>query len=118
MAELNAALADLKGVPDLKSHLDSVLAGLLLEGLPPLKRISVDIGVAKYFSALVSGTLGIDELALLDECAKAAPSLMGAAPLLPALEAETARIAALHTAFKNTEVFAYLLIQVTKNAAA
>ncbi|MET3552639.1 dsDNA nuclease domain-containing protein [Burkholderia sp. 567] len=118
MAELDAALADLKGVPDLKSHLDSVLDGLSLEGLAPLKRISVNIGVTKYFSALVSGTWGADELALIDECAKAAPSLMGSAPLFPALEAETARIAAMYTAFKETEVFAYLLIQVTKNAAA
>lgn len=117
IAELDAALTDLKGVPDLKSHLDSVLVGLLHEGLPPLRRITVDIGVAKYFSALVSGAWGTDELALIDECAKAAPSLMGAAPLLPALEAEVARIAALHTAFKKTEVFAYLLIQVTKHAA-
>jgi hypothetical protein len=118
MTELNAALTDLKGVPDLKSHLDSVLAGLLLQGLSPLKRISIDVGIAKYFSALVSGTRGTDELALIDECVKTVPSLMAAALLLPALEAEAARIAALHTTFKHTEVFAYLLIQVTKNAAA
>lgn len=118
MAELNAALADLKSVPDLKSHLDGVLAGLILQGLSPLKRISVDIGVTKYFSALVLGTFGADELDLIDECTKAAPLVMAAGPLLPALEAETARIAAIHTAFKNTQVFAYLLIQVTKNAAA
>lgn len=118
MAELNAALADLKSVPDLKSHLDSVLVGLMMEGLTPLKRISVDVGVAKYFSALVSGTFGDDELALIDECVKVAPSLMAAAPLLPAMEAEAARIAAIHTSFKISEVLAYLLIQVTKNAAA
>jgi hypothetical protein len=118
MAELNAALADLKGVPDLKSLLDSILTGLVLQGLSPLKRMLVDIGVAKYFSSLVSGTRGTDELALIDECAKTAPSLMGAAPLLPALETETSRIAASHETFKDTEVFAYLLIQITKNAAA
>lgn len=118
MAELDTALADLKGVPDLKSHLDKVLDGLLLEGLQPLRRISIDVGVTKYFSNLVSGTNGTNELALIEECAKAAPALLGAAPLLPALEAATAKIAASHTAFKNVEVFAYLLIQVTKNAAA
>lgn len=118
IAELDAALADLKGVPDLKLHLDSVLVALLLEGLSPLMRITIDIGIAKYFSALVSGVWGTDELALIDECVKAAPALMGASPLLPALDAEVARIAALHPAFKKAEVFAYLLIQVTKNAAA
>lgn len=118
MAELNSALADLKGVPDLKSYLDKVLDGLLLEGLAPLRRISIDVGVTKYFSAVVSGMWGGDELALIDECAKAAPPLLASSSLLPALEAETARIAASHPAFKNTEVFAYLLIQVTKNAAA
>jgi hypothetical protein len=118
MADLNSALADLKGVPDLKSYLDKVLDGLLLEGLAPLRRISIDVGVTKYFSAVVSGTWGGDELALIDECTKAASPLLASSSLLPALEAETARIAASHQAFKNTEVFAYLLIQVTKNAAA
>lgn len=117
MTELNAALADLKSVPDLKTQLDSILVALILEGLPPLRRISIDIGIAKYFSALVSGTWGADELALIDDCIRAAPSLIAAAPLLPALEAEAARIGTLHTGFKNPEVFAYLLIQVTKHAA-
>lgn len=118
MAELNSALADLKSVPDLKSYLDTVLNGLLLEGLAPLRRISIDVGVTKYFSAVVSGTWGDEELALIDECAKAALQLHASSPLLPALEAETVKIAGSHPAFKNTEVFAYLLIQVTKNAAA
>lgn len=118
MAELNAALADLKAVPDIKPHLDSLLTGLLLEGLTLLKRISVDVGIAKYFSTLVSGTRGPQELALIDECAKTAPLLMAASPLLPGLEAEAARISVLHPTFKNTEIFAYLLIQVTKNATA
>lgn len=118
MAELNSALVDLKGVPDLKSYLDNVLDGLLLEGLAPLRRISIDVGVTKYFSALVSGTWGDDELALIDKCAKVAPSLLASTPLLPVLEAETVKIAAANPAFKNTEVFAYLLIQVTKNVAA
>ena len=118
MAELNSALVDLKGVPDLKSHLDKVLDSLMLEGLAPLRRISIDVGVTKYFSALVSGHFGADENALIDACAKVAPSLLASAPLLPALEAETTMIAASHPAFKTPEVFAYLLIQVTKNAAA
>ena len=118
MAELNSALVDLKGVPDLKSHLDKVLNSLMLEGLAPLRRISIDVGVTKYFSALVSGESGDEERALIDECTKTAPSLLTSAPLLPALEAEATIIAASHPTYKNPEVFAYLLIQVTKNAAA
>ncbi|MHA4868711.1 dsDNA nuclease domain-containing protein [Duganella sp. PWIR1] len=118
MAQLDAALSDLKGVPDLNSHLEKVLDGLLLEGLPPLKRLSIDVCMAKYFSALVSGSRGADEQALIDECEKAAPPILAAFPLLPALESEAARIAASHPAFKSIEVLAYLLIQVTKNAAA
>lgn len=118
MAELNSALVDLKGVPDLKSHLDMVLDSLMLQGLAPLRRISIDVGVTKYFSALVSGYFGADEHVLIEACAKVAPSLLASAPLLPALEAETTVIAASHPAFKAPEVFAYLLIQVTKNAAA
>lgn len=118
MAELNSALVDLKGVPDLKSHLDMVLDSLMLQGLAPLRRISIDVGVTKYFSTLVSGYFGADEHALIEACAKVAPSLLASAPLLPALEAETSVIAASHPAFKAPEVFAYLLIQVTKNAAA
>ncbi|WP_325099409.1 hypothetical protein [Burkholderia contaminans] len=117
MSELDAALADLEGVPDLKLHLDTMLNGFSIAGLAPLKRVSIDVAITKYFSGLVSGTRGADELALIDECAKAVPSLMGCAQLLPALEVEAARIATSHTTFKETEVFAYLLIQVTKNAA-
>ena len=93
MAELNSALADLKGLPDLKSYLEKLLDGLLLEGLAPLRRISIDVGVTKYFTAVVSGTQGADELALIDECAKAAPPLLASSSLLPTLEAEAARIA-------------------------
>lgn len=118
MAELNSALADLKGVPDLKSHLDNVLDSLMLEGLAPLRRISIDVGVTKYFSALVSGHFGSDEHALIDACTTVAPSLLASCPLLIALETESTKIAASHPAFKASEVFAYLLIQVTKNAAA
>jgi hypothetical protein len=118
MAELNSALVDLKGVPDLKSHLDIVLDSLMLQGLAPLRRISIDVGVTKYFSALVSGYFGADDHALIEACTKVAPSLLASAPLLPALEAETSVMAASHPAFRAPEVFAYLLIQVTKNAAA
>jgi hypothetical protein len=118
MAELNSALVDLNRVPDLKLHLDKVLDGLMLEGLVPLRRISIDVGVTKYFSALVSGRFGADERALIDTCSKVAPSLLASTSLLPALEAEAKVIATCHSTFKNPEVFAYLLIQVTKNAAA
>lgn len=117
MAELDAALNDLKGIPDLKAHLENVLSALVLEGLAPLRRVSIDVGATKYFCNLVSGTIADDERAMIDECAKSAPLLLASSPLLPALEAEVTKIAASHPAFKDTEVFAYLLIQVTKNAA-
>ncbi len=117
-AELDSALDDLKGVPDLKAHFDGLLAALILEGLSPIRRILIDVAAAKFFSGLVSGSTGDDERALIAECAKAAPSIPMSTPLLPALEGEAKKIAASHPAFKEAEVFAYLLIQVTKHAAA
>jgi hypothetical protein len=104
MAELSSALVDLKGVPDLKSHLDKVLDCLMLEGLAPFKRISINVGVTKYFFALVSGHFGGDEHALIDACTTVAPSLLASALLLPVLEAETTKIAAAQPAFKASEV--------------
>lgn len=118
-SELDSALDDLKGIPDLKLHLDKLLAALILAGLCPIRRISIDVGAAKFFSGLVSGGSSAEERALIVECTKTAPSVTSSAlGLLPTLEAEVKRISASHPAFRDTEVFAYLLIQVAKNAAA
>lgn len=116
MAELNSALATLKDVPDLKEHFDGVLASLSLEGLPTLRKLGINVGASKYFSNLVSGATTDQERALIGDCVQSAPLVSAATPLLPALESEVQRLVTLHPGFKETEIFAYLLIQVTKHA--
>jgi hypothetical protein len=117
MGEFDHALACLKKVPDLKAHFDVVLDGLVSEGLPVLRKLAVHIGATKYFSTLVAGTTIEDERALIDDCVMLAPKFIGSATLLPALEAEVTKLNVVHPSFKDTEILAYLIIQVTKYAA-
>jgi hypothetical protein len=117
MKELDLALGCLTKIPDLKIHFDMVLAGLATEGLDVLRKLAVHVGATRYFSTLISGTALDDERALIDECEKLAPSLVGASVLLPTLETEVKKMIALHPSFKDTEILAYLIIQVTKHAA-
>lgn len=118
MGELDAALSALTNIPDLKAHIDTLLAGLSQEGLATIRKLGINVGVSKYFSSLVSGSSSDEESRLIGACIGLAPDLAVANPMLPALEAKVRELAPAHTAFKDTEVFAYLLIQVTKHATA
>jgi hypothetical protein len=118
MGEMDAALGALTNVPDLKAHIDMMLDGLTQEGLSTIRKLGINVGVSKYFSNLVSGTSSAEELTLIGACAGMAGELLLANPILPALEAKVKELAPSHTAYRDTEVFAYLLIQVTKHATA
>lgn len=118
MGEMDAALGALTNVPDLKAHIDIMLDGLTQEGLATIRKLGINVGVSKYFSNLVSGTSSAEERMLIGACTGMADELLLANPMLPALEANVKELAPSHTAYRDTEVFAYLLIQVTKHATA
>ena len=118
MTDMNSALAKLKDVPDLNKHFDDVLTSLSLEGLPTLRKLGVNVGASRYFSNIVSGATTDEELALISNCVQSAKLVSAVAPLLPGMESEVQRLVTLHPDFKETEIFAYLLIQVTKHATA
>lgn len=118
MGEMDAALGALTNVPDLTKHIDTMLDGLTQEGLATIRRIGINVGISKYFSNLVSGTSSDKERTLIGACAGLADELMRKVPMLPALEAKVKELAPSYTTYKDTEVFAYLLIQVTKHATA
>jgi hypothetical protein len=118
MKEMDAALSCLENIPDLKARFEMVLESLSGEGLPVLRKIAVHVGATKYFSNLVAGKVTPEEQNLIDACDKAASKLLTQSPLLTALEAEVKSLVPLHLFFKETEIFAYLLIQITKHAAS
>lgn len=117
MKDMDDALACLQNIPDLKTRFEMVLDSLTHEGLSPLKKVAIHVGATKYFSGLVSGKIAPDEQALIDACEGTATAVATHVPLLPALVAEAANLAMAHANFKETEILAYLIIQVTKHAA-
>ena len=118
MGEMDAALGALTNVPDLKAYIDTMLDGLTHEGLATIRKLGINVGVTKYFSNLVSGKAFDEERMLIDACAAMAGEVLLANPILPALEAKVTELSLLHKTHKDTEIFAYLLIQVTKHATA
>lgn len=117
MKDMDNALACLQNIPDLKTRFEMVLDSLTHEGLPPLRKVAIHVGATKYFSSLVSGKTAADEQALINACEVAATVIATNVPLLPALMAEAANLAIAHSNFKESEILAYLIIQVTKHAA-
>lgn len=117
MKDMDNALACLQNIPDLKTRFEMVLDGLTHEGLPALKKVAIHVGATQYFSSLVSGKIAADQQALIDACEDAAAAVAANASLLPALTAEAANLAVAHPNFKESEILAYLILQVTKHAA-
>lgn len=118
MKDMNAALNALQAVPDLKMHFDIMLDGLTQEGLLTLRKLGINVGASKYFSNLVAGVTSDEELALINDCVGIVAQLTILDPLLPILETEVQKLMKMHPVFKETEIFANLLIQVTKHATA
>lgn len=116
--EMDIALNNLESIPDLKQYLDLILAHLASEGLDPLKRIAILSGATHYFSALVTGQRSEEEKDLVSDCIKLAPQIFSKRPLLPVLESYVLDLRNTYTEIKEPQIFAYLLIQVSKHAAA
>lgn len=95
-----------------------MLMSLTLEGLATIRRIGITVGISRYFSNLVSGTATVEERDLIEACVSSSIKFSDASPMLPAFEAIVKELMPSYPAFKETEIFAYLLIQVTKHAAA
>jgi len=115
--EMDAALNNLENIPDLKKYLEMMLEHLATEGLGPVKRISVLSGATHYFTSLVTGHTTSQETALIDDCCALAPEIVVASPMLPILESHVAALKAKYSAVRDSQIFAYLLIQVSKHAA-
>jgi hypothetical protein len=117
MSDMDKALASLKTVPDLHLNFDAMLQDLVGEGLPLARKLRIKIGAVRYFSALVSNSLTHEETQLCEDCATLAAQLYMQSPLLPSLNSAVNILAGSFTTFKDTDIFAYLLIQVTKYAS-
>lgn len=114
--ELDEALECLESVPDMKARFDMVLGSLSNEGLEVFRKIAIDVGAARYFSSVVSGTMTDEEEALISACDSVAGGLLSQSPLLPALDEEAGKLKAAFPTIKETDILAYLLIRVTKHA--
>ncbi|QIE22878.1 hypothetical protein SBC2_08910 [Caballeronia sp. SBC2] len=118
MSELNAALDDLETIPDLKRFFDILLDGLAKDGLGSVRRLAITVAASKYFSSVVAGNMVAEERTLIDDCTVVAKQLVLVEPLLPIIDEEVKKLTPQHLSFKESEIFAYLLLQVTKHATA
>lgn len=118
MTEMDCALNALKAVPDLKIQIDIILEGLTQEGLGVIRKLGLSIGISKYFSNLVSGTFTAEEQALISACSPIINDVMSASKMLLVLDEKVKELAHAHPTINENEIFAYLLVQVTKHAAA
>ena len=116
--EMDTALRNLENIPDLKKFLEMMLAHLATEGLSPVKRISVLSGATHYFTGLVTGQVTPSDTSLIDECSALAPEITTASPMLPVLESHVIALSGKYSTLTKSQIFAYLLIQVSKHAAA
>lgn len=114
--DMDDALSALQAMPDLRMHLANALQALKHEGLGTLRMIAIDIGISKYFSNAVAGTVSAEELVLINDCINVAQKTNFSDPMAPILNREVINLTKSHPDFKDTEIFAYLLIQVIKNA--
>ncbi|WP_029972125.1 dsDNA nuclease domain-containing protein [Paraburkholderia graminis] len=118
MSELNAALSDLMKTPDLEPIFNTFLDGLIKDGLGATRALAIKVAATRYFSSAVNGSMSDEEKNLISDCAAIAATIASADPFLPVAQAEVAKLAPQHTLFKEAEVFAYLILQVTKYVAA
>lgn len=116
MKQMDSALNDLRKMPDLQMNFDILFDGLKSEGLQTLRVFGINIGASRYFSNLIAGNVSEEELALVNDCARVAAKIDISGLMLPVLNEEAGKLLKIHKNFKETEIFAYLLIQVTKRA--
>lgn len=112
--DMDAALNALNTLPDIKKHFDMMLNSL---SLPVFEKIGIDVAAAKYFSNIVAETLSTEDEALIDDCIQISANLSYVEPLLPTLKAEVAKLKLKYGEINESDIFAFLLVQVTKYAA-
>jgi hypothetical protein len=116
--DMDVALDALSNIPDLKKYFDMMLDGLSQEGLPLIRKISVNVAATRYFSNLVAGTMSDEDYALIEDCITVANRIDYDEPIFQTLEAEVKKMEPVHVNFKGAEILAFLLIQVTKHATS
>ena len=111
--DMDAALKALNTIPDIKKHFDTLLNDF---SLPVMEKISIDVAATKYFSNIVAETLSTEDEALIKDCIQISATLNYSEPLLPAIKAEVNNLRIKYEEFKESDIFAFLLVQVTKHA--